>query len=108
MKEGTRFEVCGAVAEKPVGMVNFDGSPAYVEVRLKVAGRQRVHEFGVRVVDKGKAGALEGLAVGTRLLARGRMSGELYKGFYNVHLYADEVMVELGADAPQDGKEGER
>ncbi len=108
MKEGTRFEVCGAVAEKPVPMVNFDGSLAYVEVRLKVAGRQRVHEFCVRVMDKGKAEALEGLAVGTRLLARGRMSGELYKGFYNVHLYADEVMVELGADAPQDGKEGER
>ena len=95
MKEGTRFEVCGAVAEKPVAMVNLDGSLAHVDVRLKVAGKQRVHEFCVRVVDKGKAGALEGLAVGTRLMARGRMSGELYKGFYNVYLYADEVMVEL-------------
>ena len=91
MKDGTRFEVCGAVAEKPTPMVNLEGEVTYV----KVAGKQRVHDFCVRVMDKGKAGALEGLAVGTRLLARGRMSGELYKGFCNVHLYADEVMVEL-------------
>lgn len=102
MKEGTRFEVCGAVAEKPVAMVNLDGSLAGVDVRLKVAGRQRVHDFCVRVVDKGKAGALEGLAVGTRLLARGRMSGEWYKGFYNVHLYADEVMVDLAEKGGSD------
>ena len=98
MKEGTRFEVCGAVAEKPVAMVNLDGSLAGVDVRLKVAGRQRVHYFCVRVMDKGKAEALEGLEVGTRLMARGRMSGELYKGFHNVYLYADEVMVELAEE----------